>query len=280
MRLTDTHAHLYWPDFQKDFDEILQRAKDAGVTNLINVGVDVEKSKEALRQAQGKLSNVSGLTIYSSIGIHPEEAPKYNSDESIHKDMAELEQIYLSDPSKVSAAGECGLDYSPQWVPTPQAKQLQRKLFQAQIDLAKKLHLPLLVHCRDDRSQNPANSEAWDEVLEMVGNHPTILHCYSGLSKTTQKVLKNPNLIVSFASTLTYPANDYLREAAKILPLDRIVLETDCPFLPPQSKRGTRNEPANVVEVAQTIADIKGISLEEVANQTTKNAFVIFNLKD
>lgn len=155
-------------------------------------------------------------------------------------------------------------------------KKLQRRLFQAQIDLAKKLNLPLIVHCRDDRSQNPDNSEAWDEVLKMVGDHPTILHCYSGLPHTTNYVLQTTNLLVSFAGTITYPKNDYLRETAKILPLEKIVLETDCPFLPPQSKRGTRNEPSSVLEIAQLIADIKEVPLKEVANQTTANAAKIF----
>lgn len=282
--LIDTHAHLYWEDYKDDFDEVIQRSIDAGVTTIINVGVDVEKSEIALKQAQGDLSKIKGLSAYSTIGIHPHEAIKYSSDVSIQKDIRKLEQIYRSVPTKVVAVGECGLDYYLDkndiypdiTLPEDTIKELQRKLFQAQIDLAKKLNLPLIVHCRDDRSKNPENSEVWDEVLEMIGDHPTILHCYSGLSHTTDYVLQTTNLLVSFAGTITYPKNDYLREAAKILPLEKICLETDCPFLPPQSKRGQRNEPANVKEIAQLIAGLKNVTFEKVAEQTSTNVARLF----
>lgn len=291
--LTDTHAHLYWDSFKEDFEEMIQRALDSGVSTIINVGVDIEKSEEALRQAQGlnEIYSESSRTItfYSTIGIHPHKAIKYftDPDVSIHDDITKLKKVYQSNTEKVVAVGECGLDFlfesNPDWIPSSisieEAKNLQRKLFQAQIDLAKELNLPLIVHCRDDRSKNPNNSEAWEEVLKMVGNHRTILHCYSGLPHTTNYVLRTTNLLVSFAATITYPKNDYLREAAKILPLKRIVLETDCPFLPPQSKRGQRNEPANVLEIAQTVAEVKGISYEEVAKQTSLNAKKIFALQ-
>lgn len=265
----DTHAHLYWKEYGKDLDEVIRRSLDAGVTTIINVGVDVELSKKATELESNKIK------FYSTIGIHPHEAITYASDVSIHEDIKKLREIYQNSSGKVVAVGECGLDYKEV---DDQVKQLQKQLFQAQINLAKKLNLPLIVHCRDDRSKDPTNSEAWDEVLEMIGNRPTILHCYSGLEKTTQKVLEMPNILVSFAGTITYPKNDYLREAAKILPLEKIVLETDCPFLPPQSKRGIRNEPANIKEVAELIADLKGLSLEEIANQTTQNVKGIFNL--
>ncbi len=287
--LIDTHAHLYWEDYKKDFDEVIQRSIDAGVTTIINVGVDVELSKKALQQVQGKLANIPGLSAYSTIGIHPHEALRYTQDKldvdvSIHQDIEKLEEIYQNGTGKVVAVGECGLDYyldrndiyPDTTLPPEKTKELQRKLFQAQIDLAKKLNLPLIVHCRDDRSQNPENSEAWNEVLELIGNHPAILHCYSGLEKTTQKVLEMPNILVSFAATITYPKNEYLREAAKLLPFSKIVLETDCPFLPPQSKRGQRNEPANILEIAKIIADLKGLPLKEVAARTTENVKRLF----
>ena len=267
--LTDTHAHLYWDLFKKDFDQVIKRAVDAGVTTIINVGVDIEKSKEALKQVQ-ETAWPSGMSVYSTIGIHPHESAVFSSDQ-----IDQLEQVYKSNSEKVAGVGECGLD----WVEvTEQEKKLQYQLFQAQINLAKKLNLPLIVHCRDDRSQNPQNSAAWDEVLRMVKNHPTILHCYSGLIKTTQEVLKMPNALVSFAGNLTYPKNEYLRDAVKILPLNRIILETDCPFLPPQSKRGQRNEPANILEIARLIADLKGATLEKISIQTTKNVKIMFNL--
>lgn len=292
--LADTHAHLYWDSFKPDFEAMIQRALDAGVSTIINVGVDVEKSEEALKQVES-YEWPENLQVYSTIGIHPHESLRYapdklNPDVSIHKDIGRLRKVYQSGTEKVVAIGECGLDYllenNPDWTPSllplDQVKQLQRQLFQAQIDLAKELNLPLIVHCRDDHGSTSSpplktsSSPAWDEVLKMVGNHPTILHCYSGLPSTTNLILNSSNLIVSFAATITYPRNDYLREAAKIIPIERIVLETDCPFLPPQSKRGQRNEPAFISETAQTIADVKGITVKEVTKQTSLNVKRIF----
>lgn len=294
MKLTDTHAHLYWDSFKADFDEMIQRAMDANISTIINIGVDVETSQKALDQTKNTKWPES-LSVYSTIGIHPHEAINYspsqmssgrgtNVQNDLAKDIAQLEEIYNGNPEKVMAIGECGLDYffdnnpgfTPPSLTIPQVKDLQKKLFQAHIDLAKKLNLPLIVHCRDDRSKDPTNSEAWDEVIKMVGEYPTILHCYSGLSHTTDSALQKSNLIVSFAANITYPKNEYLREAAKILPLNKILLETDSPFLAPQSKRGQRNEPAAVKEVAELIAELKGISVEQIAEQTTANANKIF----
>jgi TatD DNase family protein len=287
MNLIDTHAHLFWESFQEDLGELLERALSSGVTNVINVGVDVKTSQIAVSQID--ILNKSGLKAYSSIGIHPEEAHKYSNSStphvSIHEDVSRLEDIYLSNTStpiksgsKVVGIGECGLDYSPQYIPSPEIKSLQIKLFQAQIELAKRLDLPLLVHIRDDRSKDPENSEAWDKAIEMTQNHFGIYHCYSGLPETTKHLLQTTNFLVSFAGNLTYPKNEWLRDSVKLVPLDRIVLETDCPFLPPQSIRGQRNEPASVLEVARMIAEIKGVSLEEVAEKTTENAKRILKL--
>ncbi|MBI4035615.1 TatD family hydrolase [Candidatus Daviesbacteria bacterium] len=267
--LTDTHAHLYWESFKKDFDEVLKRALEAGVSTIINVGVNLEKSQEALQQVKGKLAGIPGLDAYSTIGIHPHEALCYVQGK-LSEDIEKLELIYHSAPEKVVAVGECGLDITP--------TDLQIKLFQIQIDLAKKLNLPLIIHCRDDRSQDPQNSECWDKVIDMTKDHFGIYHCYSGLPHTTNYILRTTNFLVSFAATITYPKNDYLRKAAQMLPLERIVLETDSPFLPPQSKRGQRNEPSFITEVVDLIAQIKGVSLVEVEHQTAQNAKKLFKL--
>ncbi len=261
--LTDTHAHLYWDSFRKDFDEVIKRSLDTGISTVINVGVDIKTSKITAKLESEKIK------FYSTIGIHPHEALRY-SQGKLSEDIEKLEQIYLSAPEKVVAVGECGLDITP--------TDLQIKLLQSQIDLAKKLNLPLIIHCRDDRSQNPENTQCWDKVIDMTKNHFGIYHCYSGLSQTTDYILQNTNFLISFAATITYPKNKYLQEAARIIPLERIVLETDCPFLPPQSKRGQRNEPSSVKEIAELIAQLRGLSLEEVAIQTTKNAKKIFNI--
>lgn len=284
--LVDTHAHLYWDFYKDDLDEVLDRAIQARVTEIVNIGIDPKTSQIAAELASPKIK------FYSSIGIHPHKAIKYSdhnsdtgSDVSIHQDLDKLEKIYKSNPRKVVAVGECGLDFlfesNPDFEPTSlsptQVKNLQRKLFSSQINLAKKLDLPLLVHCRDDRSKNLRNSECWEEVLDLIKDHFGILHCYSGMMEITQKVLKMDGWLISFAGTLTYPKNDYLREAAKVLPLEKIVLETDSPFLPPQGKRGQRNEPLAVLEIAQLLVEIKGMSLEKVAQITTQNFKKLIN---
>ncbi len=250
MNLTDTHAHLYWDSLKEDLDNLLQRAKEAGVSYIINIGVDVKTSKKALEQAK-KLTKIK---TYSTIGIHPHEALR-QAQGKLSEEIEKLEQIYRSNPEKVVGVGECGLDY------LSGDKNLQKQLFQAQINLAKKLNLPLIVHCR----------EAWDDTIKMTKDYFGIYHCYSGQPEITEKVLKT-NFLISFAGNLTYPKNEYLREAANLIPLERIALETDCPFLPPQGKRGEQNEPSYILETAVLLADLKRIPIEDLAIQTTANA--------
>lgn len=304
--IIDTHAHLYWESFEEDFDQVIQRAIDKGVTGMVNVGVDLQTSQTALEQVENTLANFPSLTTYSSIGIHPEEALLYargklNPNDSILQDIQKLEEIYHQNPEKVVMVGECGLDFyfreeeiiqqiayqnnrHPELVSGSSTleekmqkqvqhdiKTLQRKLFQAQIELAKKLNLPLTVHCRDDRSQNPANTECWDIVIEMVKDHFGILHCYSGLEQTTKRALAETKFLFSFAGNITYKNNEYLREAIKIIPLERIVVETDCPFLPPQEFRGQRNETSFITETVKSIAQIKGLSIIDIEKVIYKN---------
>lgn len=275
--IIDTHAHLFWESFEADFDSVIQNALDAGVTEIINVGVDVATSQKSAQMTSDKIK------FYSSIGIHPEEASKYLNDKGqitnskLENDIAKLEEIYRLNPQKVIAVGECGLDFSfRETDPDSEAyrddiKKIQIKLLQAQIDLAKKLNLPLLIHCRDDRSKNPQNTECWDTVIEMTKDHFGIYHCYSGLPLTTNYLLRTTNFYISFAGNITYPKNEYLREAAKIIPLERMVIETDCPFLPPQTHRGTRNEPAYITETLKCISEIKDLPLEETARTIFEN---------
>lgn len=278
--LIDTHAHLYWDEYKADFQEVLQRCVEADVTTLITVGVDVKTSQDILG------IDFSPLTSYTSIGIHPHEAYLYQDDQKLAEDTQKLEQIYRENSEKVVVVGECGLDfffegnrdYIPSGIADDELKALQRKIFKAQIDLAKKLDLPLTVHCRDDRSKNPENVECWNEILDLVKESRGILHCYSGLREVTKRA-QNLNFLISFAGNITYPKNQYLRDAAIQLPLRKIALETDCPFLAPQSSRGTRNEPKTVREIAQLIAELKNTTLDEIANQTTSNVKKMLGLR-
>lgn len=280
--LIDTHAHLFWDSYKEDFDQVLKNAEAAGISTIINIGCDIESSQKCA----DLISTNPNIKFYSSIAIHPEQAIHYfNNEDQIKNDIEQLEQIYLNNKDNVIAIGECGLDfayanwegYLPDNISKDQMKDLQRKLFQAQINLAIKYNLPLLLHIRDDRSENPDLIECWDEVFKMAGDHFGILHCYSGLEQTTKKAISS-NFLVSFAGNLTYKKNEYLKEAVKMLPLEKIVLETDCPFLPPQSIRGKRNEPSSVNEIAHYIAEIKGLTFEEVASQTTNNAKSILKI--
>lgn len=277
--LIDTHSHLYFPEFKNDLEAVLDRCVKNDVTTLITVGVDIKTSQVSLDLESEKVK------FYSTIGIHPHNAHEYVEDYKLKSDLAELENIYLSNSDKIIGVGECGLDYmfdgNPDFIPAKltaeQLKELQKKLFTAQLNLAKKLNLPLIVHCRDDRSRNPDNIDAWNDALEIAGDYFGLLHCYSGKQEITDRALQTKYLF-SFAATLTYPKNDYLREAVKVIPLNRMALETDCPFLPPQRSRGKRNEPTTVKEITELIAELKDIPFKEVAEQTTTNVLQLLNI--
>lgn len=259
--MIDTHVHLTWPDFKPDLDKVIKNAVDAGISTVINIGADLESSRQAVDL------NCAPLIFYSSIGLHPEDSLKLITDESIHKSIQELEDIYHKHPNKVVAVGECGLEYFPT-PPTPEQKNLQQKLFSEQINLAKKIHLPLIIHCRD----------AWEDIfLPELTDLPVVFHYFTGQMEQAQKIL-DLGFYLSFSCVVTYPKNEWLREIIKITPLDKMFAETDSPFSPPQGKRGQRNEPANVVEVVKTIAQVKGLSEEEVATMVEKNARKFFNL--
>lgn len=269
MRLIDTHAHLYWDDYKSDLDEVVERSLVAGIDTAIIVGTDPNTSQLATNFTHPKLQT------YSTVGIHPHEAPQYfNNDELIQQHIDQLEQLVRTNPNKIKAIGECGLDfffdgnrdYQPTELSIDQQKQLQIELLKAQIDLAKKLDLPLVIHCRD----------AWNQIFDYIGDHYGVLHCYSGDENVTQQALQT-KFMISFAANITYPKNQYLRDAAVNIPLDRILLETDCPFLSPQSSRGQRNEPKSVLESAELISQLKNANVEEIATHTTANAKKIFN---
>lgn len=266
MNLIDTHAHLNFPELKPDLDEILKRAKEAGITRIINVGVNIKQSQEVLEQALDL--STPDLQIYSTIGFHPEESSTVNNVESINQHLSKLETIYQSNPQKVVGVGECGLDYfKHEGQITEEEKQAQKTLFQAQIDLARNLNLPLIVHCRD----------AWQEIFDFdYSEIKGVFHSFTSNLEDAQKVL-GLGFYLSFSCIVTYPKNDCLREVIKNIPLEKILTETDCPFLPPQSQRGQRNEPSNILEIIKTIADLKNISLEEVTQTTFQNTQNLFS---
>jgi TatD DNase family protein len=251
MELIDSHAHIDFPQFAEDRDAMLQRAREAGVQALLAIGTGPgpEKLDAALPYAE------QHDWIYASIGIHPHEAKQATPQ---HFDQL----AGLAQHPKVIAWGEIGLDYFYDHSP----RGVQAEVFRTQMDLAHAAKLPIIIHCRD----------AWDDCLALIEQHwqPTglggILHCFTGTLDHAKRGL-DMGFLISFAGNSTYPKAQTIRDVAKELPLNRILIETDAPFLAPQLYRGKRNEPAYVAEVAKTLATVRNLPAEELAATTASN---------
>ena len=251
MELIDSHAHIDAPQFSDDREAMLQRARDAGVQTLLAIGTGPgpEKLDAALPYAE------QHDWIYTTVGIHPHEAKEVTP--------AHLDQLArLAQHPKVIAWGEIGLDYFYDHSP----RDTQAEVFRAQMELAHAAKLPIIIHCRD----------AWDDCLDQIEQHwkPTglggILHCFTSSLEHAKRGL-DLGFLISFAGNSTYPKTQSIRDVAKELPLDRILIETDAPYLAPQAFRGKRNEPAYVAEVAKTLATVRNLAPEEIAATTASN---------
>jgi len=251
MELIDSHAHIDFPQFADDRDAMLLRARETGVQALLAIGTGPgpEKLDAALPYAE------QYDWIYSSVGIHPHEAK-----EATPQHFDELAR--LAQHPKIIAWGEMGLDYFYDHSP----RDVQANVFRTQMELAHAAKLPIIIHCRD----------AWEDCLAMIEQHwkPTglggILHCFTSTLDHAKRGL-DMGFLVSFAGNSTYPKAQSIRDVAKDLPLDRILIETDAPFLAPQPYRGKRNEPAYVAEVAKTLANVRNLPPEEIAATTASN---------
>lgn len=255
MGFVDTHIHLHFPEYESDLGEVMIRAREAGVDTFLNVGTDVESSRRSLELADAH-SN-----IFASAGLHPHDAKNGNPEA-----YAEFEKL-LTHPRMV-AVGEVGLDFFRDH--SPQDKQ--REVLREFIRMARRLNKPLIVHCRDAY-------EALVSLLEEEGGAPYqgVIHCFSSDVFWMRKLVEL-GFYISFAGPLTYKKNDTLREACAACPVDRILLETDAPFLPPQSIRGKRNEPCYLMETARVAAEVQGVSLDSMEVRTTLNARRLFRL--
>lgn len=256
--LIDTHAHLDFKDFNTDRDEVIKRAFRNGIGKIINIGCDLNRAKKSIELA-GENKN-----IFATIGVHPDEAGKSKTDE-ILKNLESL----LEKSDKIVGIGECGLDYSR--VEDEALKKLQKELFIAQINFAKAKKLPLVIHIRD------AYSDAF-EILKDYPDQPGVLHCFGGSVKDAKKFL-DLGFLISFTGIVTFKNAKEVQEVAKFVPLEKMMFETDCPFLAPEPYRGERNEPAYVKFIARKISEIKGVSLSDVERVTTENAKSLFTLK-
>ena len=251
----DSHAHLNDNKFSKDFSEAIARAKAVGVNYILNVGYDLASSRRALEIAKANPHN------YAALGVHPHNASMYSQEV---QDVIE----HLSAHQKVVAIGEIGLDYYRNLSP----KGVQQDAFRKQINLAKKLGKPIIIHDRD------AHQDVMDILKEeLKGEVKVVMHCFSGSVEMAKECVKR-GYYISLAGPVTYPNAVKPVEVAKYIPTDRLLVETDCPYLTPQPERGKRNEPAYVRYVAEKIAELRKCNVEEVAYRTTRNAMEVFNV--
>lgn len=259
----DTHAHLDFKEFDQDREEVIKRANEGKVEKIINVGCNLKRSKDSIELAK-KYEN-----IYAAAGVHPHDVKKYELR------LMKQELWKLAQNKKVVAIGECGLDYYRIEVETD--KEIQKEFFKVQMELVRELSLPLIIHCRD----------AFADILEIIRNWKLeignslygVTHCFSGNREIAQEFLKL-GFLISFTGSITYakPKSE-LFKVVKEVPLNKIIIETDCPYLSPAPHRGERNEPLYVKYIAQKIAQVRGIDLEEVEKATTENAIKLFNLR-
>jgi TatD DNase family protein len=253
--LFDTHVHLNAEQFNDDLQQVIERAKAEGVSKMVVVGFDRPTITKAMELCEAY------EFLYASVGWHPVDAIDMKAE-----DLDWLRE--LSSHPKVVALGEMGLDYH--WDKSP--KEIQKDVFRKQIQLAKEVKLPIIIH----------NREATADIIEILkaeGAHEVggIMHCFSGSAETAMECL-DMNFYISLGGPVTFKNAKKPKEVAVAVPLDRLLIETDCPYLAPHPYRGKRNEPGYVKLVAEQIAELKGVTYEEVAKATRANAEKLFDL--
>jgi TatD DNase family protein len=262
----DSHAHLEGKQFDADRDQVIARAREAGVRTMVAIG-----------NGDGPPTLDAGIRLadqhcfmYATIGIHPHEA-------RLACDHAYAEMERLARHPKVIAWGEIGLDYYYDHSP----RQTQKQVFTRQMELASAAKLPIVIHCRpSDGSDN-----AWEDCLDLIKTQWAphglggILHCFTGNWAQAKRTL-DMGFMISFAGNLTFPKAQQIRAAALEVPLDRMLIETDSPYLAPVPHRGKRNEPAFVKETARTLGELRGLSMEAVGEQTSSNFYNFFELAE
>lgn len=273
--LIDTHVHLNFPQFKgQEIKDILNRAKNKNVDLVINIGSDYQSCLDSINIA----NDFTG--VFASLGIHP-----HHADEVTEDTLTKIKN--LADNKKVVAIGEVGLDYFSIDPGTNGAKMgtgtkgaspkdIQKEIFKKFITLAHELNLPLIIHDRD----------AHDDILEILRKATVtngachlkgVLHCFSGDTAFAQEIL-NLGFLISFTGPLTFKNGENIRKVARAIPIEKIMIETDCPFLSPEPFRGKTNEPAYVYYIAEKLAEIKNLPFEKVADITSQNAIELFNL--
>ncbi len=255
MKLFDTHAHLDDERFDEDREQIIEQIKQDGISLIVNPGADMKSSRAAIKLAE------KYDFIYAAVGIHPHDVKDITK-----ADLIELEQ--MAKHEKVVAIGEIGLDYYYDNSP----RELQREYFIKQIELANKLSLPIIIHSRD------ASMETYEILKEHKKDIGCVLHCFSQSLEMAELYLKI-GCHLSFAGPLTFKKSSKLKEVARNIPLDKIFIETDSPYLTPEPYRGRRNDPSKVRYVAEELSKLRAISVDKIAEITMNNAIEFFDIK-
>ena len=253
--IIDSHAHLDWESFKDDRDSVIQRAFDAGVVQMVEAGVYLHSIPEMLALAE------QHANIYVGVGLHPHEAKSWdeNSEETIRQ---------AAKHAKVVGLGECGLDFHYNY----SEREIQLSVFAKQVELARELKKPLIIHSRN----------AWDDTFEILNKYGRgevrgVFHCFTGGPEQLPPI-RAIDFYVSFSGIVTFPKATDIQAAAPLVPADRLLVETDCPYLAPQGMRGKRNEPSYVWLVAEKVAALRGVTRDELAAQTSSNARALFGL--
>ena len=255
LRLIDSHAHLEMDHFRDDIEMVISRARERGIEKIISIGIDVESSIRSLELSK----RFEG--IYTTIGFHPHEADRF--EDSIIDRLKELSR----DP-KIVGVGEIGLDFFKRYSEISN----QVRVFNKMLDLSKELRLPVILHIRDafEEAISVLKSKGRDRIVGVV-------HCFSGNYNMAKRFL-DMGLYISIPGTITYKGSENLREVVKEMPLDRLLVETDSPFLSPQPMRGKRNEPSFLLYTVEKIAEIRKMDLEELSHRIYQNTISLFNI--
>lgn len=252
--LFDTHAHMNDPAFDTDREQVLLGLKDKGVEYMMNVGCCLDSSKDCVAMAE------KYPFVYAAVGTHPDTADEVNEDVlNAYREMTKH--------PKVLAIGEIGLDYYYETIP----REIQIKAFRMQMELARELNMPVIVH---ERNAHDDGMRVAKEFKDVTG----VFHCYSGSAEMARQLV-NMGWYIGFTGVLTFKNARKAVETAESIPLDRIVLETDCPFMAPEPFRGKRNDPGYLYRMAERLAEIRGISVEEVHQVTMENAKRLYRLE-
>jgi TatD DNase family protein len=260
LDLVDSHAHLDLPEFAPDFSDVLKRATASGVNTIITIGIDIPSSKKAIELA------ASYENVYATVGIHP-------CDSASATDDALLELARLAASPKVVGIGETGLDFYHK----PYSETDQLKSLRFHLGLALETGLPVVIHNRQaDATLIPIVVD-WAKANT---NHPKgVIHCFGGSLEAAEKYIE-AGFYISLGGYVTYPSSRKSQDVYRYIPLNRLLLETDCPFLPPQSHRGQRNEPLYIVQTAEALAEIRGVPVDELARATVENTRRLFGLPE